>query len=244
MEITPPFGYSEIVPLQKDRKVRLPPPGEVPEFCRKANAMPVSYSEFAPACRDYPLAFVSTDSGRSFSPVAVLGVAPGENLFVRDGRWESSVYLPVYLRRYPFCMSRVRLNAVEQADRMICIEKAFLSDDGERMFDDKGAPLSAWIPIEKLLRGYEADIDLAVEMCAILSDYALLEPFSLQASLKSGPMSFGGMYRVDEKRLEFLNAAQHKTLLRKGITGRIYAHLISLENFARLIARKEAARSS
>jgi hypothetical protein len=141
-------------------------------------------------------------------------------------------------------MSRVRLNAVEQADRMICIEKAFLSDDGERIFDDKGAPLSAWIPIEKLLRGYEADIDLAVEMCAILSDYALLEPFSLQASLKSGPMSFGGMYRVDEKRLEFLNAAQHKTLLRKGITGRIYAHLISLENFARLIARKEAARSS
>jgi hypothetical protein len=241
MEINPPFGYSEIVPLQKDRKVRLPAPGEIPEFCRKANAVPISYSEFASACRDYPLAFVSTDSGRSFSPVAVLGVAPEENLFVRDGRWESSVYLPAYLRRYPFCMSRVRLNAVEQADRIICVEKAFLSDDGERMFDDKGAPLSAWLPIEKLLRDYEGDIDLAVEMCAILSDYALLEPFSLQGSLKSGPMSFGGMYRVDEKRLEFLNAAQHKTLLRKGITGRIYAHLISLENFARLIARKETA---
>ncbi len=241
MEITPPFGYSEIVPLQKDRKVRLPAPGEIPEFCRKVNAVPISYSEFASACRDYPLAFVSTDSGRSFSPVAVLGIAAGENLFVRDGRWETSVYLPAYLRRYPFCMSRVRLNAVEQADRMICIEKAFFSDDGERMFDDKGAPVSAWLPIEKLLRDYEADIDLAVEMCAILSDYALLEPFSLQASLKSGPMGFGGMYRVDEKRLEFLNAAQHKTLLRKGITGRIYAHLISLENFARLIARKDAA---
>src|SRR5882672_1575721 len=241
MEITPPFGYSEIVPLQKDRKVRLPAPGEIPEFCRRANAVPISYSEFASACRDYPLAFVSTDSGRSFSPVAVLGVAPGENLFVRNSRWESSVYLPAYLRRYPFCMSRVRLNAVEQADRMICIEKASLSNDGERMFDDKGAPLAAWLPIEKLLRDYEADIDLAVEMCAILSDYALLEPFSLQASLKGGPMSFGGMYRVDEKRLEFLNAAQHRTLLRKGITGRIYAHLISLENFARLIARKEAA---
>jgi hypothetical protein len=42
---------------------------------------------------------------------------------------------------------------------------------------------------------------------AIVSDYALLEPFTLQASLKSGPTSFGGMYRVDEKRLEFLNAA-------------------------------------
>jgi hypothetical protein len=53
-------------------------------------------------------------------------------------------------------------------------------------------------------------------------------------------MNFGGMYRVDEKRLEFLNAAQHKTLIRKGVMGRIYAHLMSLDNFSRLIVRKEA----
>ena len=81
-------------------------------------------------------------------------------------------------------------------------------------------------------------------MCAILADYALLEPVTLQASLQTGPMSFGGMYRVEEKRLEFLNAAQHKNLIRKGIMGRIYAHLLSLENFARLVARKELAAAS
>ena len=239
MRIEPPFGYTEIVPLQKDRKVRLPAAGAVPEFCRSANAVPIAYSEFTAACRDYPLAFVSADSGRTFSPVAVLGVAADENLFLRDGRWESSVYLPVYLRRYPFCMARITLNAIEQADRMICVEKAFVSDDGERMFDDSGAPLPSWRPIEKLLRDYEADIELAREMCAILADYSLLEPVTLQASLKSGPMSFGGMYRVEEKRLEFLNAAQHKNLIRKGIMGRVYAHLLSLDNFARLVARKE-----
>ena len=79
-------------------------------------------------------------------------------------------------------------------------------------------------------------------MCAILADYALLEPFTLQTSLKErGAMNLGGMYRVDERKLEFLNAAQHKNLIRKGIMGRIYAHLISLENFARLLARKDAA---
>jgi len=241
MQIDPPFGYSEIVPLHKDRRVRLPGPGEIPEFCRKANAVPISYSEFAPACRDYPLTFVSTDSGRTFSPVAVLGVASGENLFLREGRWESSVYFPAYLRRYPFCMARVTLDSVEQADRLICVEKAFLSDNGERMFDDKGEPLPAWIPIARLLQDYEADIERAREMCAILADYALLEPFTLQASLKAGALSFGGMYRVDEKRLEFLNASQHKTLFRKALMGRIYAHLMSLDNFARLISRKDAA---
>jgi hypothetical protein len=109
------------------------------------------------------------------------------------------------------------------------------------MFDDAGVPLPRWLPIEKLVRDYEADVERAREMCAILADYALLEEFTLQAPLKGGAISFGGMYRVDEKRLEFLNAAQHKTLIRKGVMGRIYAHLTSLDNFARLVARKEAA---
>jgi len=54
------------------------------------------------------------------------------------------------------------------------------------------------------------------------------------------PLNLGGMYRVEEKKLEVLNAAQHKTLIRKGVMGRIYVHLISLENFARLLARKSA----
>jgi len=85
MQITPPFGYDEIVPLHKDRKVRLPAPGDIPEFCRKANAVPISFSEFSVACRDYPLAFVSTDAARTYSPVAVLGVSGGENLFLREG---------------------------------------------------------------------------------------------------------------------------------------------------------------
>lgn len=243
MQINPPFGYSEVVPLHKDRRVRLPAPGDIPEFCRAANAVPISYSEFAAACRDYPLAFVSTDAGRTFGPIAVLGIAEGENLFLQDGRWESSVYVPAYLRRYPFCMARVTLDSVEQADRLICVEKASLAEDGEPMFDDAGAPLPRWLPIEKLLREYEADIERGREMCAILADYALLEAFSLQASIKGGTVSFGGMYRVDEKKLEFLNAAQHKNLIRKGIMGRIYAHLISLENFARLLERKNSAAS-
>jgi hypothetical protein len=244
MRIAPPFGYNEIVPLQKDGKVRLPAPGVLPEFSRRANALPISFSELRAACRDYPLAFVSTDSGRSFSPVAVLGVTAGENLFLKEDRWDASAYFPAYLRRHPFCMARITLNSVEQADRMICVEKSFLSDDGERMFDDAGAPLPRWLVIEKLLREYEADIELAREMCAILADYALLEPVTLQAALESGPMSFGGMHRVNERCIEFLTAAQHKTLLRKGIMGPIYAHLLSLDNFAKLVARKEALAAS
>lgn len=239
MQINPPFGYRDIVPLYRASKVRLPPPGILPEFVSMTNAVPISYTEFSVASRDYPLVFTSTDNGKSYSPIVVVGVAGSENLFLKNHRWDPDVYMPAYVRRHPFCMARVTLDAVEQADRMICVEKAFLADDGEVMFDGSGAPLAHWEPISKLLQEYEADLDRTREMCGILADYGLLEPFTLQATLKEGAsMNLGGMFRVEEKKLEHLNAAQHKNLIKKGIMGRMYAHLISLENFARLLVRK------
>ena len=136
---------------------------------------------------------------------------------------------------------------IEQADRLVCVEKDFLVEDGggELMFDPEGKSTERWEPISKLLEEYERDLQRTREMCEILADYALLEPFTLQATLKDkGPMNLSGMYRVDEKKLEFLNAAQHKNLIKKGIMGRIFAHLISLESFARLLARKAAVQAA
>jgi hypothetical protein len=245
MQINPPFGYEEIVPLYKDKKVALPGPGAVPPFCRRSNAVPISFSEFSAACHDYPLAFITADGGRSFSPVAVLGIAAAENLFLRGDQWDRLAYLPAYVRRYPFCMAKVTLDSVEQADRLICVEKTYVSDNGERLFDDAGAALPRWQPIEKLLREYEADIERGREMCGILVDYGLLEPFTLQALPKEGgATNLAGMYRVQERKLEFLNAEQQRNLIRKGLMGRIYAHLISLENFVRLLDRRRPAARS
>jgi len=239
MQINPPFGYKEIVPLYKNHKVRLPAQGVVPDFCKQLNAIPISFTEFSVACREYPLVFTSGDGGKSFAAVAVLGISEGENLFVTGDAWDKSVYVPAYARRYPFCMTRVKLDQVEQADRLICVEKAFLDEQGEAMFDAESKPLPRWLAIEKLLQEYEADLERGGEMSGILSDYGLLEPFEMQAQTDAGAsMNLRGMYRVDEKKLEFLNASQHKNLIKKGVMGRIYAHLISIDNFARLLDRK------
>jgi hypothetical protein len=239
MQISPPFGFQEIVPLHKSHAVRLPGPGDLPGFAATTNAMPISYAEFAPASHDYPIVFVSSDEGKTFAPVAVTGLANGENLFVSASAWTDGVYVPAYVRRYPFCMARVTLDQQEQANRLICIEKAYIADDGEKMFDDKGEPTERWKGIEQLLREYEADLERTREMAAILADYQLFEPFTMQATPSGGaPMNLSGMYRVQESKLEFLNAAQHKNLYKKGLVGRIYAHLLSLGNFGRLLARK------
>ncbi|MCZ6722795.1 MAG: SapC family protein, partial [Gammaproteobacteria bacterium] len=44
-----------------------------------------------------------------------------------------------------------------------------------------------------------------------------------------------GMHRVDENRLNNLPAKVIKDLMQEGEMSRIYAHLISLENFAKLL---------
>jgi hypothetical protein len=245
MQISAPFGYKEVVPFLKTQKVRLLSPGEAPEFVQRGNAVPISHTEFQPIARHYPIVFTSGDEGKSYAAVAVLGVTAGENLFYLDGRWASGTYIPAYARRYPFCMARVNLNQVEQKNRLICVEKSWLDDErGEAMFDASGAPSEKWKGLERLLAEYEADLERMREMCALLADYALLEPFSMQATLKKehggGSMQMTGMYRVAERKLEELNAAQLKNLMRKGYLARIYVHLLSLENFARLLERKSA----
>jgi hypothetical protein len=240
MQITPPFGHKEIVPLNRDQKVRMLAPREVPEFARRLNAIPISYSEFAPASREYAIVFASAGGSKVYAPVAALGMVNGENLYNQGDKWAEGVYMPAYARRYPFCMAKVSLDKVEQKQRLVCVEKSHVDDKaGEALFD-KGKATEKWATLEKLLTEFEQDMERTQEMCGILADYALFEPFTMQAKMNKGgePINVTGMFRVAEQKLEHLNAAQLKNLVKKGILSRVYAHLLSLENFARLLDRK------
>lgn len=244
MQISPPFGYRDITPFLKTHKLTLPPAGAVPAFTRSLNAIPVSYTEFNAASRDYPLVFASNDGGKTIAPVAVLGLEANENLFLDATAWVASTYVPAYVRRYPFCMARVTLDAVEQEQRLICVEKDFVAaagEGGEPMFNEQAEALPRWAAIEQLLREYEADLERSAEMCGIFTGYGLIESFTMQATLNSGAaMSLTGMFRIDEKKLAALGADQLRTLISKGLMAKIYTHFMSLENFGRLLERKAA----
>lgn len=247
MKITPPFGYPEIIALNKNQRIVLPKSGDAPDFCRELNAMPVSYSEFPRASHDYPLVFISGDNGKTFGAVAVLGLQNGQNLFVdASGAWDKSVYPPAYVRRYPFCMAKVNVDKVTQKERIVCVaQRAIDEKNGEALFDNQGGALPRWTEMEKLLHEYEADLVRSEEMCAILKEYDLLEPFTMQATRNTGgAMQLTGMHRVAESRLETLKEDQLRALIKKGVMGRIYVHLLSLDNFARLLDRSVGAQQA
>ena len=242
MVITPPFGYDEIVPLQKQHRV-LMPQGTTPAFCRQLNALAVSASEFTVAGRDYPIVFASVDAGNTYAPVIVLGLSEGSNLFIgAQGEWDAEVYLPAFVRRYPFCISKVYVDGAPSGERLVCVARAYVDAGGVALFDAQGKATPRWQAVERLLSEYEGDLDLTAQMCAALARLELFKPFTMQVveGGRSG-LKLQGMFRVDEASLHALKPASHKVLVNKGFMGRIYAHLHSLENFQRLYARATRA---
>jgi hypothetical protein len=243
MKITAPYGYDEIVPLKKDHRIVIPEDA-TPAFCRTLNAVAISLGEFLAAARDYPIVFASLDRGKSFAPVLVLGLAQGENLFVdASGRWDRSAYFPAFVRRYPFCISKLYVDGAPKSERVVCVAKACIGAAGAPLFDAAGAPSARWRATERLLSEYEADLDRTAQACAALARLQLFETFSAQwlNESREPQVKLAGMYRVSEAKLRDLKPASLKALVTKGLMGLIYAHLHSLENFKYLAARRRGA---
>jgi len=132
-----------------------------------------------------------------------------------------------------------------RGERVACVAKAYLDPGGIEIYDAAGRPSARWQRTERLLAEYEADLDRTAAMCAAFAQLGILEPFTLQVQEGSAQAArLGGMYRVAEARLKDLRPASHKVLVEKDFMGRIYAHLHSLENFARLYARQRAAQAA
>lgn len=240
MDITPPFGYQEIVPLTKEHRVAVVDEGKLAAPFRSMMVIPLSYSEFSLASHDYPLVFVSGDQGKTVAAMAVVGLEQNQNLFVMpDQRWDANTYIPAYVRRYPYCMTRVNVGGKEQAERIVCIEQRALSDSGSLLHNDKGEPLPAWENIRKFLFEFETDLARTEAMCRMIVELGLLEPFTMQATPNAGaPISVAGMYRVIEQKLPELSGDKLKELTQNGVLPRIYAHLMSMSNFSKLLLRR------
>jgi len=237
MEIRPPFGFGALVPLLKSHRV-LVPEGKVPDALKTSNAIPLAISEIPRASRDYPIVFASGDGGKSFGVVALLGLKDNENLFITaEGGWRNDVYLPAYLRRYPFCMATVSRDGNVQEERLVCVERAMLDDkSGLPIETPEGQALSWWSERLHLLQEFEVDMLRTREMCDMLKKLGLLKPFAAQAvSARGEVLNLGGMYQADELRIADQKAEDLRTLIRKGILGRLYAHMISLDNLGRLL---------
>ena len=91
------------------------PPVEKSPFIAQTHAIPVTVDEFGLAQRNYPIVFSIGDNP---IPIALMGLNEGVNVFLDpDGRpIDSTVYIPAYIRRYPFLLARLN----QESDELSC----------------------------------------------------------------------------------------------------------------------------
>ena len=204
------------------------------EFASRRHACPVTLPEFFYAARHYPLVFVKSDDGRMQASV-VTGLRSDENLFVdAKGEWQEQVYVPAFIRRYPFYTADAPPGAPKQ--KVIMVDESALGKSDDPFFDAAGAATEKWTAQEILISDFVAAEQRTDEFAAELERLELLEAFDARANPgREGGLHVTGMYRVDEERLNRLPAKTIKSMMSRGDLSRVYAHLISLENFAKLL---------
>lgn len=233
--------YKNVVALDRvqHRNLRIRAP--FTDFTRtgQMNAVFVSAVEFADVCREYPIVFVRAGKDdktgeEHIAPMAVLGVAQQENLYlVEGGAWRAS-YMPAFLRRYPFGMA-----GVGNDQMAIVIDmgwEGFSETEGDPLFDAKGEPTELMKNVRSFVESFETEVQRTRLFCAALRDAGLLQDMRFDATLPDGQkVSVDGFLAIDEKKLAELPDAKVVEWHRNGMLGLIHAQQISMGLMRRLV---------
>jgi len=193
-------------------------------FARGANAIPVNLVEFPQLAHYYPIAFARDAVA---TPVAVVGVRDAENLFVNaKGEWTPNLYIPAYVRRYPFILSESPTG--EQLS--LCVDDAagVLGKGGEKFFDDKGQASQMAKNAMEFCRSYHQAARQTQEFGKALQDADILVDRTAEITVKGGQrITFSGFRIVDEEKFNKLPEKTFMEWRAKGYLAGVYAHLFS-----------------
>ncbi|AMM85977.1 SapC family protein [Martelella sp. AD-3] len=213
-------------------------------FAAKANAVPLSPAEFVPASRHYPIVFVKGDPLPT--AVAVTGLKEGQNLFVDSaGAWQAGVYIPAYVRRYPFILiqsedkSQTVLGFDEGCDR---IKPADEAENGSALFAEDGKAGEATAPMMEFCNSFHQASLRGNDFAKALKEQDLLVDKQVNMSFANkSHYRLDGLLVVDEDR--FRNLPQDVLIdwHKNGFNDAVVLHLASTQNWQVLLELNEKA---
>jgi len=206
-------------------------------FVAQTNLVPLTVTEFAPAALSYPVIFV----GDSKQPVAVMGLRSDENLFVSQaGEFRQEAYIPAYVRRYPFVFA----NDDVQKRLILCVDRAapFIAKDGATPLFVDGKPSPYVEQAMEFCNNFEQERQRTEAFVKLLTDLDLFDTKEAVFTPRNPDGTAGQVqkiaeyFAVSEDKLKALPAKKLAELRDNGALGQIYAHLVSLLGWDRLIA--------
>ena len=225
-----PLLYSALEPvnLGKHGQMKFRRIDKAPHIA-KVHAIPATVDEFALLQRHYPIVFSVGDNP---VPLALMGLNEGVNVFLNeDGLPRTpNIYLPAYLRRYPFLLARLRPDSDELS---LCFDPTSGAigdfEDGQPLFDGD-QPSEATKGVLQFCEQFEtagqrtgAFID-EIKKAGLLMDGEV----AIQAGGVEQPFVYRGFQMIDEEKLRELRGDELRKMNQSGLLALIYAHLFSL----------------
>jgi hypothetical protein len=234
-----PLFYNELQPLSsgthadwRARRIESAP------FLAQAHAVPVTIDEFALAQRHFPIIF---SVGPNPVPLALMGLNEGVNLFVDEGgKLTSDVYVPAYVRRYPFMLARLR---PETDELSLCFDPTADAigkfDEGDALFEGT-EPSQTTKDILGFCERFEQSGHQTGLFVKELMDHKLLidGEVSIQPDDAPGPFVYRGFQMVSEEALKELRGDVLRKMNQSGLLPLIYAHLFSLSLIREIFGRQ------
>jgi hypothetical protein len=235
--------YERPVPLNRTahKDLRLKPtPGM--HFAAKAHSVPLTGVEFPLIARDVPILFAG-NSVEDAGPMALLGLRQNENLLVdAQGQWLPNLYVPAFVRRYPFVLAE-KPAGQEGEDFTVFLDEAFEGFDaseGERLFKEDGSDSEMLTRAVSFLGEFQQHVVRTRWFMDQLRKHDLLEPRGIRLEKEGASINLNGLFVVNEEKLRQLDVQTAHAFLQEGVLGWIYAHLLSLPNIDRLTHLLEA----
>jgi len=203
------------------------------------HAIPATVDEFALLQRHYPIVF---SVGETPVPLVLMGLSEGVNVFLNDeGKLhDKMMYVPAYMRRYPFLLARLRPDSDELS---LCVDPTSGAigdfDDGEALFDGD-QPSQATAAILQFCEQFETAGQRTAAFIEELKKSGLLMDgeVAIQPEGAEQPFIYRGFQMVDEEKLRELRGDELRKMNQNGMLALIYAHLFSLSQIREVFSRQ------
>ena len=226
-----PMFYNDLMPLNsRDHATWKAKNADAAPWLVGQHAIPLTAEEFPQAARHYPIIFASGDNP---VPLALMGLNEGVNVFVdADGKVTQPIYIPAYVRRYPFLLAKLNPNSEELS---LCFDPSsgLISDsveEGQDLFAD-GQPSEA----TKAALGFCEQFEQAGQRTQAFIDELkkhdlLMEgEVAIQQEGKEAPYVYRGFQMVNEEKLRDMRGDELRKINQNGMLPLIHAHLFSLQ---------------
>jgi hypothetical protein len=203
------------------------------------HAIPVTVDEFAMVQRHYPIVF---SAGESPVPIVLMGLHEGSNTFFDQNgvAVENNLYVPAYLRRFPFLLARLR----EDSDELsLCFDPTAGAvgefEEGEALFDGDG-PSEATKAILQFCEQFEQAGQRTQAFMTELQQSGLLMEgeVAIQPEGAEQPFIYRGFQMIDEEKFRNLRGDELRKLNQNGALPLIFAHLFSLSVIREIVGRQ------